>query len=147
MSVTLDEIDQSILRELKADCRLSVRELAARVHRSPTPVFERVKRMESEGVIRGYTLNLDPEKTGMGFTVFCNVKLRRISTEIHERFASELRNMSEITECYNVSGSFDYLLKVQVPDMSTYRRFVTDRLGRLDMLESVQSVFAMEHIK
>lgn len=142
-----DERDIAILRELQRDSRLSVRELAARVHRSPTPVYERLRRLEAEGIIKGYTLNLDLEKAGRGFTVFCNVKLRHISTEIHERFAAEVKAMEEVTECYNVSGTVDYMLKVQVPDMKSYRVFVTDRLGRLEILESVQSVFVMQTIK
>ena len=76
----LDKVDIDILRELQRDSRLSVRELAARVHRSATPVFERLRRLESEGVIKGYTLNIDFEKVGRDFIVFCNVKLRRINT-------------------------------------------------------------------
>lgn len=143
----LDEIDRSILRELQSDSRLSVRELAHRVHRSATPVFERLRRLEAMGVIRGYTIDIDPDKIGRGFTVFCNVSLKHISTEIHEAFAAEVDAMPEVVGCYNVSGTFDYMLKVEVPDMKSYRRFVTERLGRLDMLDSVQSVFVMEVVK
>ena len=143
----LDPIDIEILNELLKNSRLSVRELAARVHRSPTPVFERLKRLESSGVIRAYTLSLDLDKAGRGFTVLCNVKLRHINSEIHELFAKEVERMPQVTECYNVSGVYDYLLKVQVPDMESYRRFVTDTLGHLEMLESVQSVFVMQTIK
>ncbi|MCX4263991.1 MAG: Lrp/AsnC family transcriptional regulator [Muribaculaceae bacterium] len=145
--IQLDKVDLDILRELQRDSRLSVRELAARVHRSATPVFERLRRLESQGVIKGYTVNIDLEKIGRDFIVFCNVKLRRINTEIHERFAAEVAAMPEVTECYNVSGAVDYMLKVQVPDMKAYREFVTARLGGLDMHESVQSVFVMETIK
>ena len=145
--IQLDKVDLDILRELQRDSRLSVRELAARVHRSATPVFERLHRLESQGVIKGYTVNIDLEKIGRDFIVFCNVKLRRINTEIHERFAAEVAAMPEVTECYNVSGAVDYMLKVQVPDMKAYREFVTARLGGLDMHESVQSVFVMETIK
>lgn len=147
METEFDEIDVAILNELQQDSRLSVRQLAQRVHRSPTPVFERLKRLEHDGVIKGYTINVDLEKTGRRFAVFCNVSLKHINTEIHEAFAKEVAKMNEVSECYNVSGAFDYLLKVNVPDMKTYRTFVTDKLGRLDMLDSVQSVFVMEVIK
>jgi len=139
--------DIDILRELQKDSRLSVRQLSARVHRSPTPVFERLRRLENSGVIRGYTTLLDLDKIGRGFMVMCSVRLRHINTEIHVNFAEEVGKMPEVTECYNVSGAFDYMLKVQVPDMKSYRRFVTERLGRLDMLDSVQSFFVMETIK
>ncbi len=147
METVFDEIDIEILKQLQANSRLSVRELSSKVHRSPTAVFERVHRMEQKGVIKAYTINLDIEKIGLGFVVFCNVKLRKINTEIHEQFAEAVLKMPEVVECFNVSGSFDYLLKVQVPDMKSYRRFVTERLGRLNALESVQSVFCMQTIK
>lgn len=143
----LDSTDIDILRALQADGRLSVRELAAKVHRSATPVFERLRRLEADGVIKSYTALIDQNKIGRGFTVFCNVRLRHINTEIHTEFASEVMRMNEVSECYNVSGGFDYILKVQVPDMKAYRHFVTERLGRLSMLDSVQSVFVMEDIK
>ncbi len=146
MEKTLDEIDMAIISQLQKDSRLSVRELAQRVHRSPTPVFERVKRLENDGIIKAYTIKVNADRLGKGFTVFCNVRLKHINTEIHEAFASEVRHMDEVIECYNVSGAFDYMMKVQVPDMKNYRSFVTDKLGRLDMLDSVQSVFVMEEM-
>lgn len=143
----LDKTDIDIIRALQENSRLSVRELAVKVHRSPTPVFERLKRLESSGIIKSYTALLDMNKVGLGFTVFCNVRLKHINTEIHTEFAREVQSMHEVTECYNVSGEFDYILKVQVPDMKSYRMFVTERLGHLSMLDSVQSVFVMENIK
>lgn len=143
----LDDIDIAILDELQKDSRLSLRQLAARVHRSTTPVYERLRALEREGVIISYTLKLDLNKVGLGFTVFCNVRLKHINTEIHQEFARAVKTMPEVAECYNVSGAFDYLLKVQVPDMQSYRLFVTNKLGRLEMLESVQSVFVMDEIK
>ncbi len=143
----IDQTDIDILRALQENGRLSTRELAAKVHRSPTPVFERVKKLENEGVIKAYTALIDMDKIGRGFTVFCNVRLRHINTQIHVDFAREVQAMPEVSECYNVSGEFDYMLKVQVPDMKSYRQFVTGRLGLLSMLDSVQSVFVMEDIK
>lgn len=143
----LDKTDIDILRALQIDGRLSVRELSAKVHRSATPVFERLRRLENSKVIRGYTAIIDHEKIGRGFTVFCNVKLSHINTDIHTEFGRCVAEMNEVSECYNVSGSFDYMLKVQVPDMKTYRVFVTERLGSLPMVDYVQSVFVMEQIK
>lgn len=147
MNRELDPIDIAIINELQKDSRLSVRELASRVHRSATPVFERLKRLEADGIITGYTVRLNLDKIGRGFTVFCNVRLKHINTDIHVAFAQAVHGMEEVAECYNVSGAFDYMLKVQVPDMHTYRHFVTDKLGQLEMLDSVQSVFVMEDIK
>lgn len=143
----MDHRDIDILRALLEDSRLSVRQLAAKVHRSPTPVYERLKRMEQEGVIQRYTILVNEEAVGRGFTVLCNVRLKHISTDIHQAFSAEINAMPEVTECYNVSGEYDYVLKVQVPDMKSYRYFVTERLGRLPMLDSVHSVFVMDKIK
>lgn len=145
--MNIDETDLNILKELIQDSRLSVRELSSRVHRSSTPVFERLRRLENEKIIKQYTIVVDEDAIGRGFTVFCNVSLKQISTEIHQEFAEAVAGMNEVVECYNVSGDFDYMLKVQVPDMKTYRKFVTDKLGRLMVLNSVQSVFVMEQIK
>lgn len=145
--MSLNQIDVDILKALMQDARLSIRELAARVHRSATPVYERLKRLESTGVIKRYTVLLDEDAIGRGFTVFCNVSLKHISTDIHREFAAAMARMPEVAECYNVSGDYDYMLKVQVPDMKAYRTFVTEKLGRLEMLGSVHSVFAMEKIK
>lgn len=142
----LDEVDLAIIRELQKDARLSVRELSSRVHRSSTAVFERLKRLETEGAITGYSVLLNREKIGRGFTVFCNVKLRRVNAAIHADFAQAVEAMPEVAGCYNVSGGFDYLLKVEVPDMPSYRKFVTERLGTLDILDAVQSVFVMEEV-
>ncbi len=147
MEKELDEIDIAILRALKAEGRLSVRELAAKVHRSPTPVFERMRRLENEGVIKSYSAIIDMDKLGRGFVVFCNVSLKQINTSIHVEFARMVNEMPEVVECYNVSGTYDYMLKVQVPDMKAYRKFVTDKLGSIDILDSVHSVFVMEAIK
>lgn len=145
--MNIDDIDRSILRELQADSRLSVRQLAARVNRSATPVHERLHRLEEGGIIKAYTIDIDREKAGLSFTVFCNVSLKHINSDIHEAFAKAVLAMSEVTECYNISGDYDYMLKVEVPDMKSYRSFVTDTLGSLPMLDSVHSVFVMDTIK
>lgn len=145
--MTIDDIDRKILKELQKDSRLSVRQLAAKVHRSATPVHERLRRLEDAGILKAYTIEVDREKAGLSFTVFCNVRLRHINTDIHESFAKEVNNMDEVTECYNISGDYDYMLKVEVPDMKSYRSFVTDILGSLPMLDSVHSVFIMDTIK
>lgn len=147
MKPIFDDTDAGILKALQDDSRLSVRQLSAKVHRSPAAVFERLRRLEKEGILKGYTITVDRERLGRDFTVFCNVKLRRISATIHEEFAREVSSMEEVTECYNVSGNYDYMLKVDVPDMHAYRSFVTDRLGNLEMLETVNSTFVMSTIK
>lgn len=143
----LDAVDMEILRALKKNARLTTKELAAMVNLSTTPVFERVKRLEQRGYVKGYVAVLDAEKLGRGFVVFCSVKMRRIGREIAEDFARVVRSIPEVTECYNISGSYDYLLKIHAPNMKYYQEFVLNILGNIDHLGSLESTFVMDEIK
>lgn len=143
----LDAVDMEILRALQKNARLTTKELAAMVNLSTTPVFERVKRLEQRGYIKGYVAVLDAEKLGRGFVVFCSVKMRRIGREIAEDFARVVRSIPEVTECYNISGSYDYLLKIHAPNMKYYQKFVLNILGNIDHLGSLESTFVMDEIK
>lgn len=143
----LDAVDMEILRALQKNARLTTKELAAMVNLSTTPVFERVKRLEQRGYVKGYVAVLDAEKLGRGFIVFCSVKMRRIGREIAEDFARVVRSIPEVTECYNISGSYDYLLKIHAPNMKYYQEFVLNILGNIDHLGSLESTFVMDEIK
>ena len=149
MNVTekLDKTDLQILRTLQENARLTTKELAARVNLSSTPVFERLKRLESNGYIKKYVAVLDAEKLNQGFVVFCKVKMQRMNYDIAVAFARIVGEIPEVTECYNISGSFDYLLKVHAPDMKYYQGFVLNVLGRIENLGSVESVFVMDTVK
>ena len=144
---TLDTVDIQILRTLQENARLTTKELAARVHLSTTPVFERLKRLESNGYIKKYIAVLDAEKLNQGFVVFCNVKMHRMSHDIAEQFSQMVKGIPEVTECYNVSGSFDYLLKVHAANMKYYREFVLNVLGSIEGLGSIESTFVTDTIK
>ena len=143
----LDKTDLQILRILQENARLTTKELAARVHLSPTPVFERLKRLDNEGYIRKYVAVLDAEKLHCGFVVFCSVKLRRLNRDIAAEFTRIVRGIPEVTECYNISGDYDYLLKIHAPDMKYYQEFVLNILGNIDHLGSLESTFVMDEIK
>lgn len=143
----LDAVDMEILRALQKNARLTTKELAAMVNLSTTPVFERVKRLEQRGYVKGYVAVLDAEKLGRGFVVFCSVKMRRIGREIAEDFARVVRSIPEVTECYNISGSYDYLLKIHAPNMKYYQEFVLNILGNIDHLGSLESTFVMDEVK
>ena len=145
--ISIDDKDREILRALQQNARLTTKELAAKVHLSTTPVYERVKRLEREGFIKQYATILDARKLNMGFTVYCSVKLRQLNTECANNFTEMVRTIPEVTECYNISGSFDYLLRIQSPDMQYYQRFLLEVLGRHDNIASLESTFVMEEIK
>ncbi|MBQ8225345.1 MAG: Lrp/AsnC family transcriptional regulator [Bacteroides sp.] len=144
---TLDKVDLQILRTLQENARLTTKELAARVSLSSTPVFERLKRLEREGYIKKYIAVLDADKLNQGFIVFCLVKLKRMNREIAADFSQRISQIPEVTECYNISGSFDYLLKVHAPNMKYYQEFLLNVLGTIDSLGSLESTFVMDTVK
>lgn len=143
----LDHTDLLILDALQHNARMTNKELAAKVHLSPTPVFERWKRLEREGYIRKYIAVLDANKLNRGFVVFCSVKLNRLNTETANDFTTRIKAMPEVTECYNISGHFDYMLKLHSFDMKQYQRFLIDVLGKIESVASIESTFVMEEIK
>ncbi len=144
---TLDDTDIKILRCLQQDARLTIKEISREVNLSSTPVFERIKRMEREGYIKRYVTVLDAEKLHKGFIVFCSVKLANINKQVAEEFCETIKDIPEVTECYNISGKNDYLLKVHAPDMKYYQEFILNVLGRIPHLGSLESTFVMEEVK
>ena len=147
MTEKLDKVDLQILRTLQENARLTTKELAAQVSLSSTPVFERLKRLEREGYIKKYIAVLDADKLNQGFVVFCNVKLRRMNKDIAMEFTRIIQNIPEVTECYNISGSYDYLLKIHAPNMKYYQEFIINVLGPIDSLGSLESMFVMDEVK
>ena len=144
---TLDETDIQILKALQRNAKLTTKELADAVHLTPTPVFERQKRLERQGYIKKYVAVLDPERLGQGLLVFCKVKLKQINHEIADAFTRRIMRIPEVTECYNTSGNYDYLLKVRAADMKQYQEFVLNKLGEIEMLASIESTFVMSEVK
>jgi Lrp/AsnC family leucine-responsive transcriptional regulator len=147
MADTLDDIDLQILQILQKNAKLTTKELADAVHLTPTPVFERQRRLERQGYIKKYVAVLDPEKLGQGLLVFCKVKLKQINHEIADAFTRRIMRIPEVTECYNTSGAYDYLLKVRARDMKQYQEFVLTKLGDIDSVASIESTFVMSEIK
>ena len=137
----LDETDIQILKTLQKNAKLTTKELADAVHLTPTPVFER------QGDIKKYIAVLDPEKLNLGLQVFCKVKLKQINHEIADAFVRRIQRIPEVTECYNTSGAYDYLLKVRARDMKQYQEFVLNKLGEIEMLASIESTFVMSEVK
>ena len=143
----LDDTDLQILRTLQKNAKRTTKELADAVHLTPTPVFERQKRLEKRGYIKKYVAVLDAEKLGKGLLVFVKVKLKQINHEIADAFVRRIKRMPEVTECYNTSGSYDYLLKVRAESMQQYQKFILYKLGEIDQLSSIESTFVMSEVK
>jgi Lrp/AsnC family leucine-responsive transcriptional regulator len=147
MAEILDETDLQILKTLQKNAKLTTKELADAVHLTPTPVFERQKRLEKKGYIKKYVAILNPDKLDQSLLVFCKVKLKQINREIAESFTHRIMRIPEVTECYNTSGSYDYLLKVRARDMKQYQEFVLNKLGEINTVGSIESTFVMSEIK
>ncbi len=143
----LDRIDRQLLAELQADGRLSIAELARRVHLSPTPCFERVKRLERGGFIRDYVARLNAERIGFPVLAFVEVALEKTNPEIFEQFRHLIQELDEVLECYMTAGDFDYLLKVRTTSMTTFRQFLGDRLTAVPGLKHTHTYFALEETK
>lgn len=143
----LDETDLKLLRILGENSNLTTKELSQRVNLSTTPVFERVKRLENEGFIKKYIALIDAEKLNKGFIVFCNIKLKQHERFINNKFVEDILQIDEVVECYNVSGDYDFLLKVYANDMRHYQDFVFNKLAMLDSIGSTHSSFVMREIK
>ncbi|MCL9807691.1 Lrp/AsnC family transcriptional regulator [Flavobacterium amniphilum] len=143
----LDETDLSLLKILVNNSNHTIKELASLVNLSPSPVFERVKRLENNGFIKKYIAILDSEKFNLGFVVFCNIKLKQHDRKIGHQFVQDILNIDEVVECYNVSGDYDFILKVYAKDMKHYQDFVFNKLGSVESIGSTHSTFVMSEIK
>jgi Lrp/AsnC family leucine-responsive transcriptional regulator len=144
---TPDKIDMKILAVLQENANLKIKELSAAVGLSVTPVFERLKRLEKDGFIKKYTVILDADKLNIGFVVFCIVKMLLVNEEVNSEFVKAISAIPEITECYNISGEYDYLLKVHAANMEAYRNIYLHTLGKLKNVASIQSIFVMDESK
>ena len=147
VSVNIDSTDLAILAALQENARLSVVELARRVHLSPTPCTLRIRRLEKLGVIGGYHARLDAGALGQALMVFVTVTLKATDEATLKAFNAAVRPVSQILECHMVGGGFDYLLKIRVRDMAEYRAILGGIIGALPMVEGTHSYFVMEEVK
>ena len=146
-NISLDNKDLAILRLLQENARITVKEISDKVHLSTTPVHERIKRMEESGVIRQYATLLDHAKVKKGLMVICYVSLKQHSKNAGQKFIKTIHELNEVIECYNISGEFDFMLKVVAEDMNGYYDFHVNQLSQIENIGNVQSVFVMGIIK
>ena len=147
MEQTLDSIDIKILQQLQKNSRLTIKELGALVQLSPSPVFERMKRLEREGFIKKYVAVLDAEKIEHGFVAFCHLSMKQHSYENAQRIMQAVQDIPEIVECYNISGDYDFMLKIYTKDMKQYQQFILKILGDMDCIGSLHSTFVLGEVK
>lgn len=143
----LDETDIEILHALQQDAKINTKELAEKLHVSKTPIYERIKRLEGEGYIKGYVALVDNKKVGLPLIVFCNVSLAVHDDEHINRFQEEIRSIDEIMECYSTGGIYDFFIKVVLKDLDAYNQFVFEKLTKVHGIVKMQSSFVLSEIK
>jgi len=147
IGISLDAKDMAILKLLQENARITVKEISEKIHLSTTPVHERIRRMEDNGVIKQYVTILDHGKVKKGLTVICYVSLKEHSKHAGNKFIKTIHELQEVTECYNISGEFDFMLKVICEDMNNYYDFHVNKLSQIENMGHVQSIFVMGVIK
>ncbi|MBL4861756.1 MAG: Lrp/AsnC family transcriptional regulator [Crocinitomicaceae bacterium] len=143
----LDNIDKSILGLIQKDCTLHKKEIASKVGLSVTATYERIKRMEKNGIIDRYVALLNKEKIGKTLVAFCTVSLQLHSKPLLKKFVEQIAKLDEIMECFHTTGTFDFLLKVVVDDMKQYQDVITNKLTVIENIALVQSSFVMTEVK
>ncbi|MBX3529688.1 MAG: Lrp/AsnC ligand binding domain-containing protein [Rhizobiaceae bacterium] len=146
-AVHLDRADRTILAALGRNARLSMAELAAEVGLSKTPVAARVRRLERDGIIRGYAAIVDRERIGEGHIAFVQVTLSDTRSAALDAFNKAALTVPEIEQCHMIAASFDYLLKVRTKDIAAYRRVLGERISALPHVEHTSTFVAMETVK
>lgn len=142
----MDAIDRAILEILEENSKLGTKEIAVQVGLSVTPTYERIKKLEREGIIRKYTIELDKKRIGKGLQVFCNVSLKEHNLKLLRGFEEQVTALPEVSVCYHIAGDHDYSLLIEVADMESYEQFLRHKLTAIPSIANVQSSFVMNEI-
>jgi len=145
--MTLDSTDRKLLQLLQEDAKQTNKALALRLGLSVTAVFERIRKLEKKGVIDAYVALINKESVKKSYVAFCHVKLVQHTQEYVTKFEREVNKLTEVLECYHLSGDYDYLLKVIVEDMAAFRDFMVNKLTKIDHIGSTHSMFMISEVK
>ena len=146
-TVALDATDRRLLDALQEDARISNTDLAEKIGLSPSPCWRRVRNLESKGVVRRYVTLLNPDAMGLPINVFATVALEKQIESTLENFESQITRYPEVMECYLMTGEFDYLLRIVVPDLKAYERFLMDHLTRIEGIASIKSSISLKQVR
>ena len=142
-----DEIDMKLLNLLQDNSRITIKNLSEKLFLSTTPIYERIKKLEKAGLIKQYITLLDPNQIDRKLVVFISINLTSHTKEVVEGFEKAVDKLDEVSECYYVSGNFDFLLKVYCKDMEAYHDFLTDKLSVIDNISQFYSSFVLTNSK
>jgi Lrp/AsnC family leucine-responsive transcriptional regulator len=143
----LDSTDKKLINLLQKDSKQTTKQLSLQLNLSVTAVYERVKKLENQNIVVKYVAIIDKKKIAKSFLVFCHVKLVQHSKEYVTTFEREILKLEEVSECFHVSGDYDYILKIYVKDMDEYRDFMVTKLTAIKYIGSTHSIFAIEQVK
>lgn len=143
----LDEIDKRILEVLQNDSKVNIKEIAAKLKLTKTPIYERIKRYEKDGIIKKHVAVLDTNKIESSMVVFCTVALDSQKLEEIESFNKAIENIPEVIECYLMGGANDFLLKIVIKDLQAYHQFSSGKLAALPFVSQIKSTFVLNEVK
>ncbi len=145
--MTFDEIDQQLLMLLQQDCKKTTKQYAHVLGLSNTAIYERIRRLEREGVVTDYVALVDKTKVNKDLTALCHVRLVQHTKDNVLRFEKQVQQLNEVSECNHISGDYDYILTINVEDIQAYREFMVNKLTAIDQIGSTQSSFVINAVK
>ena len=145
--MNLDKMDFAILNQLQINSKFTHKQLSLELNLSPTAVFERIKKLERLGIIKGYSAILDRKILGRELMVFSHVKLEKHSQQKISEFETQIKFLDEVHECYHVSGDYDFILKMTFKNMDAYREFIVNKLTIIPGIGSTHSIFVINEVK
>ncbi|CAA0146632.1 Lrp/AsnC family transcriptional regulator [Tenacibaculum maritimum] len=143
----LDALDKRLINLLQINSKQTTKQLSLQLGLSVTAVYERIKKLEKEKIIKDYVALVNKDKIERSFLVFCHIKLEKHTKEYIAVFEKEINRLEEVTECFHVSGDYDYILKIYMKDMTAYREFMVDKLTALKHIGSTHSIFTIGEVK
>lgn len=143
----MDALDKQLIQLLQEDCKKTTKYYADQLQLSKTAVYERIRRLERTGIITDYVALVDKEKVKREFTVLCQIRLVQHTKENVLKFEREVLKLEEVSECFHVGGDYDYILKINVEDMKSYREFMVTKLTAINNIGNTQSSFVISEVK
>ncbi len=143
----LDTTDKKLIQLLQEDCKKTTKQYADQLDLSKTAVYERIRRLERQGIITKYVALVDKEKVNRDFTILCHVRLVQHTKDNVKQFEREILKLEEVSECFHVSGDYDYILKINVENMKRYREFMVTKLTAIPNIGNTQSSFVIQEVK
>jgi DNA-binding Lrp family transcriptional regulator len=143
----MDQIDLKILEYLQTDAKITAKDLAARLALSATPIYERIRKLEKQGIIKRYVAILDPDMLDKSLVVFLNLTIKEHNMEARSRLLKKLTDLDEITELYHTSGTYDFVAKVRFANVKEYKEFLVNKVASIENISDIESHIVLEEIK